>query len=106
MSTVNYCCERQCIRVPRTVVDGRLTCGCYYWCLCKCLTRQAEMLLLKRTNRSVGNQQHGQQQAENLLNNVVSSSLSKNNASSVLANNDYETYSKQYKQYNNNLYRC
>lgn len=34
-----YCCELQCLRCPRALVDGLLRCGCYYWCTCACRSR-------------------------------------------------------------------
>lgn len=36
MDQNHYCCEKKCIRSPRTVVDGKLRCGCYSWCRCAC----------------------------------------------------------------------
>lgn len=39
-----YCCEKRCLTMPRTVVDGQLDCGCFSWCTCSCCTRIAEHL--------------------------------------------------------------
>nr|WLJ60235.1 MAG: hypothetical protein AmFV_00084 [Apis mellifera filamentous virus]WOK43192.1 MAG: hypothetical protein [Apis mellifera filamentous virus]WOK43492.1 MAG: hypothetical protein [Apis mellifera filamentous virus]WOK43725.1 MAG: hypothetical protein [Apis mellifera filamentous virus] len=36
---VSFCCEQRCLRVPRSLVDGKLTCGCYHWCKCACIKR-------------------------------------------------------------------
>lgn len=37
MERNDFCCEKRCLRCPRTVVDGRLRCGCYSWCKCYCV---------------------------------------------------------------------
>lgn len=44
MSGADYCCERKCLRSPRTVVDGRLRCGCFSWCKCSCAKNLAVKL--------------------------------------------------------------
>lgn len=36
----NYCCGARCLKMPRTVVDGPLPCGCWQWCTCECITRK------------------------------------------------------------------
>lgn len=52
MSGADYCCERRCLRSPRTVVDGPLRCGCFSWCKCSCAKNLAVNL-----SASVGNRQ-------------------------------------------------
>lgn len=36
----DYCCHLRCLKMPRTVVDGPLPCGCWQWCICECLTQK------------------------------------------------------------------
>lgn len=35
-----FCCELRCVRMPETVVDGPLRCGCWSWCVCECVCKK------------------------------------------------------------------
>lgn len=39
---MEFCCEKKCLTSPRSVVDGKLFCGCYCWCKCACETKMAK----------------------------------------------------------------
>lgn len=36
-----WCCDKECIQKPECQIDGRYECGCYGWCICRCISKES-----------------------------------------------------------------